>query len=254
VTRVSRRVARLPAGPPLSRARVLPRLAVLLPLLSVSCITQPPGFTFAVPATGSSEPIDRVLWVERVEIADDSVAERELTEIAFTYNLVRYLRQQKLFRRVRVTPPGTVMPGDWVARMRIERMAEGSGAPGDAIALSLATLGLYAYFGRPLEARSELAAELELRDGSGMPIARKSDLSSQSKRFRSRDFQRLGRYLVERRTRLIDALVAGVLDAQEEQREEREGDEAREPDDDEQERVPEDAPEPPPVSEEEETP
>jgi hypothetical protein len=185
--------------------------ALLLPL-AAGCGARTPGIAFAPPGAAEQEPLPRVLWVERVSIEEPSLRERELTEVAYTYNLVRYLSARKLFTRVRV-PPGEIGPDDWVASLRITRSFERVNRYPPGLLLSLLTLGVYAAVGPSLSLQIELDAVLDVRDGRGQPVGSSTSQHRANVRARPTDNGGQFNFWLDERSRVIDQLFDEILEA-----------------------------------------
>ena len=186
-------------------------LALSLLVLLAACYTArlPSGFTFGPVGVPDEQPIDRVLWIEPVQIKAD-IPDRELVSVAYTYNLARYLKDREMFKRVK-TRPGVVAAEDWVARVSIDHYVQSHYVSFFGIQLNLFNLGFFDFVTKDGELRMEMDVALEIRDGKGQlvgtgSVSHRGELPvSRSKPTQGVD------YFLDERSRLTDELFDAAV-------------------------------------------
>jgi hypothetical protein len=194
-----------------ARVKWVVGLALAATLLCSACgvTSGPTGFTFSAGIEGDVN-VPRVLWLERVEMAVPTLADKETFETALTYNLARLLRQKQIFTSVKIHE-GTAAPDDWIAHVRIERSVERGSVPLSTIVGSIFTLGFYAAVGRIQELEFEMVGSLELRDGRGQQLGAAETLHASTLTVYRKNLTNAFSFFMDERVRFVDQLLDETL-------------------------------------------
>jgi hypothetical protein len=179
-----------------------------------SLAVAPVGFVFS-PAVEDGNTLKRVVWLERVEIAQPVLPDQDLIETAFTYNFARVLRQKKAFQTLKIET-GVAAPEDWVLRLRIDRCTQRGRIPVLSYIATPLTLGLYQAFGRKQVLEFEIAGTFEIRDGSGKRVASGEASHSAQLDVYQKNITNAFSFFLDERSRFVDELLEKMRIATEE--------------------------------------
>ena len=193
------------------RGRVAAMLRITTCMATAAALTSgcahAPGYVLSG-AIPREQPVERVLWLDPIQIDEPAIGAGEPFAVAFAYNTARYLRQRKLFQKVRILP-GVVGPEDWIGRIRIERLGERRRFE----PLSYLTLGIYYLIsGRGERLEADMIASLEIRTSTGEVVGSARETRKRELPVSSRNQAELAAFFLDERRRLVDQLFDRALD------------------------------------------
>jgi len=184
-------------------------MIVLASALGCALPAHRPGFVFSLAVPG--DLYDHVVWVAPVSIDEPTLLDRRGHEVAFTYNLARYLREREMFERVRIAP-GSLKAEDWILELTIARQREEVVTYGPAVLLSVITFGLYRALGKLQVLEVEFEATLEIKDAQGRSVASATRSHTRSFDVYQRNAANAVSFFLDERRGFIDELFDEALE------------------------------------------